>query len=112
MTIAGELDAYTTAEARRVLSMWLETTTAGFLHLDLEAVSFIDCSGISLFLDVHGQGNSDQRVLGFQSVSSAVDHLLRLCDLGSLLETDPNSQYCVPPSPRFGDEERLALVGR
>jgi anti-sigma B factor antagonist len=79
--VAGELDLATSPQLRRTLRKALQSVR--LLMLDLRELSFIDCSGAHVILDVAEEAERDGDQLLIVRGPAQVDRLLALTAVGA-----------------------------
>ncbi|AZQ39766.1 ANTAR domain-containing protein [Streptomyces cyaneochromogenes] len=75
--VRGELDLDTSEQLRGVLRQALSSSVRG-IDLDLEDVSFCDCSALNVLLALRNRALEQAKTVAIHSTSSVVDRLLAL----------------------------------
>ncbi|MER7817324.1 STAS domain-containing protein [Streptomyces sp. NPDC096153] len=83
MVIRGELDHDTAPALQRAVQEALERSASG-LELDLQAVPFLDCSGLNVLLRLRREAQAHGKFLELGPRSPAVTRLLTLSGTASL----------------------------
>lgn len=83
MVIRGELDHDTAPALQRALEEALERSRSG-LELDLQAVPFLDCSGLNVLLRLRRDAQTHGKTVELGPRSPAVTRLLTLSGTASL----------------------------
>ncbi|MGO4457984.1 STAS domain-containing protein [Streptomyces sp. M-16] len=97
--ISGEIDADNCGKVRDALNAALDASTAG-LDIGLSALTFCDCSGLHLLLDLHLTAATTGKTLVLHAPRPQFTRLLDLTDTAPLLtiHTPPAHQ----PHPHNG----------
>ncbi|MEU4034202.1 STAS domain-containing protein [Streptomyces collinus] len=77
VTVRGELDLVSGDRLRNPLGEALATSTGG-LDLDLSGLTFCDCAGLTVLLELRRRALSGGKTITIQHTSPTVDRLLRL----------------------------------
>ncbi|NUT28611.1 MAG: anti-sigma factor antagonist [Streptomyces sp.] len=83
VTVRGELDLDTGEQFRRVLREALNRSVHG-IRLDLEGVSFCDCSALNILLVLRDGALGQGKTISLHSTSAAVERLLTLSGVRTL----------------------------
>ncbi|MCF1592114.1 ANTAR domain-containing protein [Streptomyces muensis] len=86
VTISGELDLDASERLRGVLREALNRSVRG-VDLDLEGVSFCDCSALNILLHLRHRALESSKTVVIDSAGAAVDRLLTLTGTGPLFGT-------------------------
>lgn len=86
VTLSGELDLDASERLRGVLREALSRSVRG-IDLDLEGVSFCDCSALNILLDLRHRALERSKTVVIHSTSAAVDRLLTLTGTRPLFGT-------------------------
>ncbi|WP_405550530.1 STAS domain-containing protein [Streptomyces sp. NBC_01171] len=95
VTVQGELDLISGNQIRAHLVEAL-TASANGLELDLSGLSFCDCAGLSVLLDLRQRALSQGKAVTIQAVSPTVDRLLDLTGAQELFS--PERSWCTEPA--------------
>ncbi|MDC0773174.1 anti-sigma factor antagonist [Streptomyces sp. HD] len=87
VTVRGELDLDTSEQFREVLREALNRSVHG-IRLDLEAVSFCDCSALNILLTVRDLALAQAKSVSLHSTSTAVERLLNLTGARTLFANE------------------------
>ncbi|MFI9805414.1 STAS domain-containing protein [Streptomyces sp. NPDC052301] len=98
VTVRGELDLVSGDRLRDRLSAALAASSSG-LDLDLSGLSFCDCAGLSVLLELRRRALSQNKTVAIQDTSPAIDRLLELVGAQDLFS---------PPRPRCTEPRRPA----
>ncbi|MGW0415401.1 STAS domain-containing protein [Streptomyces collinus] len=77
VTIRGELDLVSGSQLRGRLSEALTASSRG-LDLHLSGLSFCDCAGLSVLMELRQRALSESKTVVIQDTSPAIDRLLDL----------------------------------
>jgi anti-sigma B factor antagonist len=86
--LAGELDVATVPALIRFLHE-LGAGTRAHLVVDLTALTFCDCAGLTALLDAHRKATSDGGWLRLSAVTTRVERLLKITGLSAVLRCFP-----------------------
>ncbi|WP_078916312.1 anti-sigma factor antagonist [Streptomyces viridochromogenes] len=90
--VSGELDLDASERFRSVLRAALSRSVRG-IDLDLEGVSFCDCSALSILLHLRHQALEQSKTVAVHSTSTVVDRLLTLTGTHALFgHPDPDGE--------------------
>ncbi|MGW4569508.1 STAS domain-containing protein [Streptomyces sp. NPDC004561] len=108
VTVRGELDLVSGNQLRDQLSEALAASSGG-LDLDLSGLSFCDCAGLSVLLELRQRALSRGKTVVIQDTSPAIDRLLHLVGAQDLFSppqprcTEPRQfTQAIAPSPKPG----------
>ncbi|MEU9920193.1 STAS domain-containing protein [Streptomyces griseoluteus] len=108
VTVRGELDLVSGDQIRPRLVEAL-TASSNRLELDLSGLSFCDCAGLNVLLELRHRALRQGKAVTIQAVSPVVDRLLDLTGAQELFS--PERSWCTepasfgaasPPSPKPG----------
>lgn len=92
VTVCGELDLDTSEQFRGALREALSPSVRG-IGLDLESVTFCDCSALNVLLNLRHRALGQAKTVTLHSTSAAVDRLLTLTGTRTLFaRPDPDGQ--------------------
>ncbi|MGW4567426.1 STAS domain-containing protein [Streptomyces sp. NPDC004561] len=97
VTVRGELDLVSGSQLRDQLSEALAASSRG-LDLDLSGLSFCDCAGLSVLLELRRRALSGSKTVVIQDTSPAIDRLLDLLgaqDLFSSSRSRPTEMHAA-----------------
>lgn len=95
VTMQGELDLVSGNQIRAHLLEALAASSNG-LELDLSRLSFCDCAGLKVLLDLRHRALSQGKAVTIRAVSPAVDRLLDLTGAQELFS--PERSPCTEPA--------------
>ncbi|WP_370253028.1 ANTAR domain-containing protein [Streptomyces sp. V4I8] len=92
MTVSGELDLDASERLRSVLRDALSRSVRG-IELDLQGVSFCDCSALNILLYLRNRALEQSKTVVIHSTSAVVDRLLTLTSTHALFgHPDPDEE--------------------
>ncbi|MEU4038446.1 STAS domain-containing protein [Streptomyces collinus] len=97
VTLRGELDLVSGSQLRGRLSEALAASPSG-LDLHLSGLSFCDCAGLSVLMELRRRALSEGKAVVIQDTSPAIDRLLELIgaqDLFSPLCSRPTETHAA-----------------
>lgn len=84
ISLAGELDLATAAEAEREFRR-VESTDAPSIVLDLPDLTFIDSTGVRLLISAHARSRADSQRLVLLRGPASVQRVFELCGIVDVL---------------------------
>lgn len=97
--ISGEIDADNCGKVRDALNAALDASTAG-LDIDLSALTFCDCSGLHLLLDLHLTATTTGKTLVLHAPRPQFTRLLDLTDTAPSSPSTPHPHTSPTPTTR------------
>ena len=88
LVVTGELDIASIVELREALDQRLASAAADRVLLDLQAVTFVDSSGLAVLVEYARRAGTDGTRLQI-ATSEAVDRIVELAGLTSVLPLVP-----------------------
>jgi anti-anti-sigma factor len=104
MRLRGELDVSSKIHLRRAISAVLDHHDPQLLVLDLAALSFSDCAGLSVVMWAHKRLAAQGRKLVVTDAQPAVRRLLQLTSADTVLHLcspEPEPEPRFQPGPRY-----------
>ncbi|MFI6014170.1 ANTAR domain-containing protein [Streptomyces sp. NPDC051243] len=95
--VRGEIDLDTSEQFRTDLRHALNRSVRG-IDLDLEGVTFCDCSALNILLTLRHRALEQAKTVAVQSTSTAVDRLLTLTATRSLFTRPPGLTTAADPA--------------
>jgi len=87
VTLSGELDLVAAADVSSLLKD--AVSTAKDVTVELEALTFIDSSGLGALLGAHSAAQDQERVLRLRRPQAAVARILHVTQLDEVFTIDP-----------------------
>jgi len=101
VTIAGELDLYTAAQASEQIDAAIEENRVRLLVLDLASVSFLDSSGLGVILGRYKKIRHRGGTMQIAGASPVVTRILKMAFLDRIVPIVPGTAGRVT-GPRAG----------
>ncbi|MFJ8036531.1 STAS domain-containing protein [Streptomyces sp. NPDC096032] len=108
VTMLGELDFVSGDQIRTQLSNALATSTSG-VELDLSGLSFCDCAGLSVLLELRHRALAQGKTVTIRAADPAFDRLLHLIGAHELFPR-PQSRGPQPHAHRPKSSPKLVSL--